>query len=429
VDHARRDRGAARLFGLARSALTDSGLSFSPDPADNHVVRRLCVFLALLATAALLAGCGVDGSVLGRTAAPSAAKLLADSRAGFGSQGSIRVTVDERTRDDQRSSTVTSLQFRGIDIVSRQSDGIDEDLRVLDGSAWSRGNPLYWVSSQGLESSQVPLVSRGWDAMRPTELHLPHWFVRALGDPTLLEDCEVASIPGGTLSIAGHETFDGRTSTVLSDRASHGGERERIVVQSSSPYLPERISFTGGVPANPACGVSAAAAHAVRSSTVTFDEANSVQIQRPRATLSEAHYESIVSAPSTASASVPASLAHRIAGRHTMNGRVAATLGVKGDHVGEQMSLPWTLTPHCAGSTCRLTLSVGAGPAVSVRTGRYGLFARPLLENRCSGLTGRRMIPTEIGFTVRGTRIRAWSSEATTACGGPSADYLVWQDG
>ena len=85
------------------------------------------------------------------------------------------------------------------------------------------------------------------------------------------------------------------------------------------------------------------------------------------------------------------------------------------------------LTPHCAGASCRLTLSVDDGPAVPVRAGRYGLFARPSFENRCTGPTGRRLIPTEIGLTDRGGRIRAWSSEATTACGGPSADYLVWQ--
>src|SRR5579875_3737113 len=115
-------------------------------------------------TAALLTGCGVDGSVLGRPAAVSAPKLLAMSRSAFGSQGSIRVTDQERTRDGQRSTIVTSLQYQGIDIASHESDGIDADVRVLDGSAWARGNPLYWVSSQGLESSQVPLVSHGWDA-------------------------------------------------------------------------------------------------------------------------------------------------------------------------------------------------------------------------------------------------------------------------
>ena len=391
-------------------------------------MRRLRVCIALLITAALLAGCGVDGSVLGRTATPSASKLLAMSRSGFGSQASIRVTHQERTRDGQHSTIVTSLQYRGIDIASHQSDGIDADLRVLDGSAWARGNPLYWVSSQGLESAQVPLVSRGWDAMEPAELHLPHWFVQALGDPTLLENCEVASIPGGTLSISGHETFDGHTSTVLSDRAPHGGQTERIVIESGSPYLPEQISFSGGLTANRACGVSAAAARAVHSATVTFDEANSVQIARPQPKLSEARYDAVVSAPSTASASVPANLAHRVAGRHTMSGRVIATLGVKGDRVGQRMSIPWTLTPHCTGAAgCRLTLSVDDRPAVPVRWGRYGLFARPSFENRCTGPTGRRSIPAEIGLTVRGGQIRAWSSEATTACGGPSADYLVWQ--
>jgi hypothetical protein len=388
-------------------------------------VRRLRVCLALLITAALLAGCGVDGSVMGRTAAPSAAKLLSLGRSGFGSQGSIRVTDQERTRDGQRSTTVTSLQFRGIDIASRQSDGIDADLRVLDGSAWARGNPLYWVSSQGLESSQVPLVSRGWDAMRPTQLHLPGWFVQALSDPTLLEACEVPTIAGGTLSISGHEQFDGRTSTVLSDRAPHGGPSERIVLESGSPYLPEQISFSGGLTADPQCGVSAAAAHAVASATLTYDEANSVALSRPHPTLSEAQYDAVVAAPSAASATIPASLAHRLAGDHTMNGRVAATLGVKGDHVGERMSIPWTLTPHCHGTSCRLTLSVDDRPAVPVRAGHDGLFARASLENRCS--SGHRSIPTEIGLTLRGGHIHAWSSEATTACGGPSADYLVWQ--
>jgi hypothetical protein len=378
-------------------------------------------------TAALLTGCGVDGSVLGRTAAPSASKLLEASRTGFGSQASIRVTDQERTRDGQRSTIVTSLQYRGIDITSHQSDGIDADVRVLNGSAWARGNPLYWVSSQGLESSQVPLVSRGWDAMRPAELHLPAWFVHALDDPALLEDCEVASIPGGTLSIAGHETFEGHTSTVLSDRAPHGGQAERIVVESGSPYLPEQISFSGGLTADPACGISAPAAHAVRSATVTFDEANSVQIARPQAALGEARYDAVVDGPSAAGANVPAGLAHRVAGRHTMSGRVIATLGVKGDHVGERMSIPWTLTPHCAGSRCRLAISVDDGPTVPVRSGRYGLFARPSFQNRCTGSTGRRSIPAEIGLTVRGGRIHAWSSEATKACGGPSADYIVWQ--
>jgi hypothetical protein len=390
-------------------------------------VRRLRVFIALLMTAALLTGCGVDGSVLGRTAAPSASKLLAMSRSAFGSQASIRITDQERTHDGQRSTIVTSLQYRGIDIASRQSDGIDADLRVLDGSAWARGNPLYWVSSQGLESSQVPLVSRGWDAMEPAALHLPHWFVQALGDPALLENCEVASIPGGTVSIAGHETFDGHTSTVLSDRAPHGGQAERIVVESGSPYLPEQISFSGGRTADPACGVSVTAARTVRSATVTFDEPNSVQIARPQPTLSDARYDAVVDAPSTASARIPASLAHRVAGRHTMSGRVAATLGVKGDRVGERMSVPWTLTPHCTGADCRLTLSIDDGPAVPVRSGRDGLFARASFENRCSGPVGRRSIPTEIGITVRGGGIRAWSSEATKACGGPSADYLIWQ--
>jgi hypothetical protein len=349
------------------------------------------------------------------------------SRSAFGSQASIRVTDRERTRDGQRSTIVTSLQYHGIDIASRQSDGIDADLRVLNGSAWARGNPLYWVSSQGLESSQVPLVTRGWDAMEPSELHLPGWFVQALGDPTLLEDCEVASIPGGTPSIAGHETFDGHTSTVLSDRALRGGQAERIVVESGSPYLPEQISFSGGRTADPACGVSAAAARAVRSATVTFDEPNSVQIARPQATLSEARYDALVDGPSAAGATVPAGLAHRVAGRHTMSGRVAATLGVKGDRVGERMGIPWTFTPHCTAVGCHLTLSVDDGPTVPVRSGRDGLFARASFENRCSGPVRRRSIPTEIGITVRGGRIRAWSSEATRACGGPSADYLIWQ--
>ncbi len=388
-------------------------------------MRRLRVSLALLAAAALLAGCGVNGSVLGRIAAPSATKLLANSRAGFGSQGSIRVTDQERTRDGQRSTTITSLEYRGIDIYSRQSDGIGADLRVLDGSAWSRGNPLYWVSSQGLESSQIPLVSRGWDAMRPTQLHLPHWFVQALGDPTLLEECEVPTIPDSTLSITGHETFDGHTSTVLSAHARHGGEAERIVLESGSPYLPEQISFTGGLPADPACGVSAAAAHAVHSATITFDQANAVQLARPRATLSEAQYDSIVAAPSTAGATVPATLAHRLAGRHTMSGRVVTTLGVKGDHVGERMSIPWTISPRCQGGRCRLRLSVDDRASVPVRAGRDGLFARASFENRCS--TGRRSIPTEIGIGIRHGRLEAWSSEATTACGGPSADYLIWR--
>jgi len=377
-------------------------------------------------TAALLSGCGVDGSILGRPAAPTASKLLAMSRSAFGSQGSIRVTDQIRSRG-QRSTIVTSLQYQGVDIASHQSDGIDADLRVLDGSAWARGNPLYWISSQGLESSQVPLVSRGWDALQPNDLHLPHWFVRALSDPTLLEDCEVPTIRGGTLSITGHETFDGRTSTVLSDRAHHGGESERLVIESGSPYLPEQLSFSGGLSADSACGISAAAAHAVRSATLTFDEANSVQIARPDAALSESRYDAVVAAPSRASASIPASLAHRVAGRHTLSGRVAATLGVKGDHAGERMSIPWTLTPHCTGAGCSLTLSVDDGPAVPMRANHGELFARASFENRCTGPKGRRPIPTEIGLTVRGGEIRAWSSEATMACGGPSADYLVWQ--
>ena len=109
-----------------------------------------------------------------------------------------------------------------------------------------------------------------------------------------------------------------------------------------------------------------------------------------------------------------------------MSGRVAATLGVKGDRVGDRMSIPWILTPHCADAGCRLTLSVDDGPAVAVRAGRNVLFARARFENRCSGRVARRSIPTEIGITLRGGQIRAWS-EATQACGGPSADYLVWQ--
>jgi hypothetical protein len=390
-------------------------------------VRRVCVSLALLLTAAGLSGCGVDGSVLGRAATPSAVKLLAASRAGFGSQGSIRVVMQERGREGQSSTTTTSLQFRGLDIASRQSNGIGEDLRVLNGSAWSRGDPLYWVSSQGLESSQVPLVSRGWDAMAPADLHLPQWFVHALVDPTQLESCEVVSIPGGTLSIAGHETLDGHVSTVLSDRAPHGTEAERIVVESASPYLPEQISISGGLAANPDCGISAGTGRAVRSATITFDDANSVQIARPRATLSEAQYESVLTAPSASSTDIPASLAHRIAGRHLMTGRVAATLGVKGDRDGERVSLPWTLTPHCSGDSCQVLLSVGDGPAVLVSDGRLGLVARPQFKSRCTGPRGGQLIPTEIGLTVHDGRLRAWSSEATSACGGPSADYLVWQ--
>jgi hypothetical protein len=383
----------------------------------------------LLLAAAGLSGCGVDGSVVGRVTTTNAPKLLAVSRAGFGAQGSIQVVAYERTHDGQHSTTITSLQFRGIDIVSRRSDGINADVRVLDGSAWSRGNPLYWVSSQGLESSQVPLVSRGWDAMSPADLHLPNWFVQALGDPTLLERCEVPSIPGGRLSIAGHETFEGRTSTVIADRASHGTAAERIVVESGSPYLPEQISLSGGLAADPGCGVSASAASAVQSGTISFGDANAVRISRPQAALSEARYESIVAAPSAASATVPPSLAHRVAGHHTMSGRVAATLGVKGDHVGERMSLPWTLTPHCSGSSCRLMLSVDNRAAVPVEAGRLGLFARPRFESRCSGPDGSRVIPTEIGISLRAGRLLAWSTEATTACGGPSADYLVWQGG
>lgn len=392
-------------------------------------MRRLSVSLALLLTAAGLSGCGVDRSVLGRPVAPTASRLLSASRSGFGSQGSIRVVVDERTRDGQRSTTVTSLQFRGVDIASRQSDGIEDEVRVLDGSAWSRGDALYWVSTQGLESAQVPLVSRGWDAMDPSDLHLPHWFVRALGDPTQLERCEVPSITGGTLSIAGHETFDGHLSTVLSDRTPRGEQRERIVVESGSPYLPEQISFSGGLPADTDCGVSASAGGAVQSATMTFEDANAVQLARPRATLSASQYHSVLSAPSQAVASVSASLAHRVAGRHTMTGRVDATLGVKGDHVGERMSLPWTLTPHCRGGSCRLTLSVGGGPAVPIGAVRDALYARLRFENRCTGDRGSRLIPTEVGLTVDGHRLRAWSSEATTACGGPSADYVIWQDG
>ena len=54
----------------------------------------------------------------------------------------------------------------------------------------------------------------------------------------------------------------------------------------------------------------------MRSATVTFDEANSVQIARPHATLSESRYDAVVAAPSTASAIIPGSLAHRVAGRH-----------------------------------------------------------------------------------------------------------------
>lgn len=242
---------------------------------------------------------------MGRPAGPDAAKLLADSRSALGSQESIRIVRRERTRTGRRSTTITSLQFHGIDLVLRERDGIDADLRVLDGSAWSRGNPLYWVSSQGLEASQVPLVSRGWDAMRPADLHLPAWFVHALGDPTLLERCDVASIPSGRLSIAGHETFDGHASTVLADRAPHGTARERIVVASAPPHLPERISLSGGLPPDPACGVSAAAGRTVQSATVTFEDENAVRIARPRATLSAARYESLLGAPAASSPSVP----------------------------------------------------------------------------------------------------------------------------
>jgi hypothetical protein len=390
-------------------------------------VRRLCVWIALFVSAAGLSGCAVDGAMMGRPGGPGAAKLLAGSRSALGSQGSIRIVRQVRSRDGQHSTTTTSLQYRGIDIASHQSDGIDEDLRVLDGSAWSRGNPLYWVSSQGLESSQVPLVSRGWDAMRPADLHLPAWLVHALGDPALLERCELASIPGGTLSIAGHDTFDGHASTVLADRAPHGAERERIVIDSAPPYLPEQISLSGPMPADPACGVSATAGRAVQSATVTFRDAGSVQLARPHATLGEARYEALVAAPATSSPRVPASLAHLIAGRYEMTGRVAATLGVRGDHVGERVSVPWTLTPHCTGATCRVLLSVDDGRPVPLRAGRFGLFARPRFAGRCTN--GGRVIPTEIGLSVHAGRLRAWSSEATTACGGPSADYVVWQAG
>lgn len=390
-------------------------------------MRRLTVGFALLLAGVGLSGCAVDGSVVGRFTDPTAPKLLAATRAAFGSQGSMRVVVSERARDGQRSTTTTSLEFRGIDIASQQSDGIDEDLRVLNGSAWSRGNALYWVSTQGLESSQIPLVSRGWDAMAPADLHLPHWFVQALDAPTLLERCEVPSIPGGRLRIAGREQFDGHSSTVISDRAPAGGESERIIVESGSPYLPEQITIDGGLPANGACGVSVGASHAVQSTSVSFQAANAVHISRPPATLSAASYERILAAPSRAGADVPARLAHELAGQHTMSGRVAATLGIQGDHVGEQMSLPWSFTPHCTAAGCRLTVSVGAGTAVPVRSGRDGLYARPSFQNRCSGPDGPRRIPTEIGLTVRAGRIHAWSTEATTACGGPSADYLIWQ--
>jgi hypothetical protein len=157
----------------AAAAPVRRGLAFPPAAADNHRVRRLCVSLALLVAAAGLSGCAVDGAIMGRPAGPDAAKLLADSRSALGSQESIRIVSRERTRSGRRSTTITSLQFHGIDLVIRQRGGIEADLRVLDGSAWSRGNPLYWVSSQGLEASQVPLVRRGWAAMRPADLHLP----------------------------------------------------------------------------------------------------------------------------------------------------------------------------------------------------------------------------------------------------------------
>jgi hypothetical protein len=252
---------------------------------------------------------------------------------------------------------------------------------VLGDAAWARGNPLYWVSSQGLESSQIPLVSRGWDAMRPDGLRLPRWFTRALGDPALLERCEVPSLRGGTLSIAGHETYDGRPSTVLLDRAPRSGVRERIVLASASPSAPERISFSGGLPADPGCGVSAAVARAVRGARITFGDAGAAHIPRPHATLDAVACESLLRAPAASRPNVPANLARLIAGRYRMTGRIAATLGVRGDRVGERVTLPWTLTPHCAGDSCRLG------------------------------------------------RLRAWSSEATTACGGPSADYIVWRAG
>jgi hypothetical protein len=389
-------------------------------------VRRLRAPLALLLAAVGLSGCGVDGSLIGRPAGPGAAQLLTDSRAGFGQEASIRIVARERTRDRQTSTTTTSLQFRGVDIAARQSDGIVEDLRVLDGSAWSRGNPLYWVSSQGLEASQVPLVSRGWDAMRPQELHLPGWFVHALSSAPLLERCEVPSIPGGTLRITGHTSIGGRASTVLTDRAARGGESERIVVASAPPDVPEEISFTGGFPADPACGVSAAAARRIDSATLTYEDVNGVQLSRPRATLDRARYEQVVRAPAAASATVPASLARAVTGRHTMSGRVAATLGVRGDHVGETMSLPWTISSRCAGARCRLRLTVGDGTAVPVRDAAGQLFARPRFANRCSQGDSRE-IPTEVGLTVHQGRLLAWSTEATTACGGPSADYLIWQ--
>ena len=391
-------------------------------------MRRLWLSLALLLSAVGLSGCAVDGSILGHPGATSAATLLADSRSAFGSEGSLRVTLRERLRDGERATTVTSLQFRGVDVVSRRSDGIDADLRVLDGAAWSRGSPLYWVSSQGLESSQVPLVTRGWDAMRPADLHLPRWFIHALTDPSLLERCEVVSLPGGTLSTAGHETFDGHPSVVLLDR--RGAETERIVIDSDPPDVPEQISVSGGLPATPGCGISAAAGRAVRSATVSFTDVGSVHIPRPRATLSQARYESLVDAPQASGLSVPANLAHLIAGRYRMDGRVAASLGMRGVHVGERVTVPWTLTPRCTGTRCRLSLTVGSSAPVPVRAGRFGLFAQPRFPSRCSTPGGRvvsRVIPTEIGLTVHAGRLRAWSSEATTACGGPSADYVVWQ--
>lgn len=267
-------------------------------------MRRLCVWIALLLAAAGLSGCAIDGAIMGRPGGPDAAKLLADSRSALGAQDSIRIVRRERTRGGQPATTIISLQFGGIDLVLRQRGGIDADLRVLDGRAWSRGNPRYWASAQGLTASQIPLVSRGWNAMRLADLHLPAWFVHALGNPSLLERCEIPSIPGGRLSLAGHEAFDGHAATVLADRARHGAERERIVLDSAPPHLPEQIALSGGLPADPACGVSAAAGRTVRSATVSFEDANRVRIPRPRATLSEARYEALLGA-AAGSPSVP----------------------------------------------------------------------------------------------------------------------------
>jgi hypothetical protein len=51
--------------------------------------------------------------------------------------------------------------------------------------------------------------------------------------------------------------------------------------------------------------VSAAAGRTVQSATITFEDENAVRIARPRATLSEARYESLLGAPAASSPSVP----------------------------------------------------------------------------------------------------------------------------